>query len=93
MQKCERCQTNDARVRLDTVVNGRREQHYFCQPCAEELLAKRTEQPFRWQQRQPLWWDVWHTLGGLEWTEQRLGGCGLDELRALAGTAHRPAHR
>ncbi len=39
MQKCERCQTNDARVRLDTVVNGRREQHYFCQPCAEELLG------------------------------------------------------
>src|SRR5579871_3924533 len=39
MQKCERCQTNDARVRLDTVVNGRREQHYFCQSCAEELLG------------------------------------------------------
>ncbi len=39
MQKCERCQTRDARVRLDTVVNGRREQHYFCQQCAEELLG------------------------------------------------------
>src|SRR5581483_4851701 len=39
MQKCERCQTRDARVRFDTVVNGRREQHYFCQPCAEELLG------------------------------------------------------
>ena len=39
MQKCERCQINDARVRLDTVVNGRREQHYFCQQCAEELLG------------------------------------------------------
>ncbi len=39
MQKCERCQINDARVRLDTLVNGRREQHYFCQSCAEELLG------------------------------------------------------
>ncbi len=39
MQKCERCQINDARVRLDTVVNGRREQHYLCQSCAEELLG------------------------------------------------------
>jgi ATP-dependent Clp protease ATP-binding subunit ClpC len=39
MQKCERCQTNDARVRLDSVVNGRREQHYFCQSCAEEMLG------------------------------------------------------
>ena len=39
MQKCERCQVNDARVRLDTIVNGRKEQHYFCQSCAEELLG------------------------------------------------------
>ncbi len=39
MQKCERCNKNDARVRLDTMTNGRREQHYFCQPCAEELLG------------------------------------------------------
>jgi ATP-dependent Clp protease ATP-binding subunit ClpC len=39
MQKCERCQVNDARVRLDTVVNGHREQHYFCQQCAEEVLG------------------------------------------------------
>ena len=39
MQKCERCQTNDARVRLDSVVNGRREQHYFCRQCAEEMLG------------------------------------------------------
>ncbi len=39
MPKCERCQRNDARVRLDSVVNGRREQHYFCRECAEELLG------------------------------------------------------
>ena len=39
MQKCERCQVNDARVRLDSIANGRREQHYFCQQCAEELLG------------------------------------------------------
>ena len=38
MQKCERCQVNDARVRLDSIANGRREQHYFCQQCAEEML-------------------------------------------------------
>jgi ATP-dependent Clp protease ATP-binding subunit ClpC len=39
MPKCERCQKNDARVRLDAVVNGRREQHYFCRECAEELMS------------------------------------------------------
>ena len=39
MPTCERCKTNDARVRLDSVVNGRREQHYFCRECAEELLG------------------------------------------------------
>ncbi len=39
MPKCERCKINDARVRLDTLNNGRREQHYLCQPCAEELLG------------------------------------------------------
>ncbi|HEV8193831.1 MAG TPA: AAA family ATPase [Ktedonobacterales bacterium] len=39
MQKCERCQENEARVRLDSLVNGRREQHYFCRECAEELLG------------------------------------------------------
>ncbi|HLY30642.1 MAG TPA: AAA family ATPase, partial [Ktedonobacterales bacterium] len=39
MQKCERCKINDARVRLNTSVNGRLEQHYFCRQCAEELLS------------------------------------------------------
>src|SRR5579875_1755316 len=39
MQKCERCKINDARVRLNTSVNGRMEQHYFCRQCAEELLG------------------------------------------------------
>ncbi len=39
MQKCERCQVNDVRVRLDSLANGRREPHYFCQQCAEEMLG------------------------------------------------------
>ena len=39
MPKCERCKQNDARVRLDSILNGRREQHYFCRQCAEELLG------------------------------------------------------
>ncbi len=39
MPKCERCQTNDARVRLDSINNGRHEQHFFCRQCAEELLG------------------------------------------------------
>ncbi|HEX8982272.1 MAG TPA: ATP-dependent Clp protease ATP-binding subunit [Ktedonobacterales bacterium] len=40
MQKCERCQINDARVRLNSVTNGRREQHFYCRECAEELLGQ-----------------------------------------------------
>lgn len=40
MQKCERCNINDARVRLNSVTNGRREQHFYCRQCAEELLGQ-----------------------------------------------------
>ncbi len=40
MQKCERCNVNDARVRLNSVTNGRREQHFYCRQCAEELLGQ-----------------------------------------------------
>ncbi len=36
--KCERCQINPARVRVDQIVNGRREQHYLCQQCVDELM-------------------------------------------------------
>jgi ATP-dependent Clp protease ATP-binding subunit ClpC len=39
MPKCERCKINDARVRLDAINNGRREQHYLCRACAEELMG------------------------------------------------------
>ncbi len=38
MPKCEKCQINDAAVRLDGIVNGRRESHLFCQSCAEEIM-------------------------------------------------------
>src|SRR6266852_2299873 len=37
--KCERCQKNPASVRIDQIVNGRREAHYLCQSCAEELMG------------------------------------------------------
>ena len=39
MPKCERCKINDARVRLDAINNGQREQHYLCRQCAEELMG------------------------------------------------------
>ncbi len=37
--KCERCQKNPARVRVDQIVDGRREQHYLCQSCVDELMS------------------------------------------------------
>jgi ATP-dependent Clp protease ATP-binding subunit ClpC len=37
--KCERCQKNPARVRVDQIVDGRREQHYLCQSCVEEMMS------------------------------------------------------
>ncbi|MGH2504034.1 MAG: ATP-dependent Clp protease ATP-binding subunit, partial [Ktedonobacterales bacterium] len=40
MQKCERCNINDARVRVNTVTNGRREQHFYCKDCAQELFGQ-----------------------------------------------------
>ncbi len=36
---CERCQKNPARVRIDQIVDGRREQHYLCQQCVDELMS------------------------------------------------------
>ncbi len=42
--KCERCQINDARIRVDQIVNGRREQHYLCQQCVEEIMNAAAEQ-------------------------------------------------
>src|SRR5438128_561574 len=42
--KCERCQTNPARVRLEQIVDGRREQHYLCQACIDELMSAAMEQ-------------------------------------------------
>jgi ATP-dependent Clp protease ATP-binding subunit ClpC len=41
MPKCEKCNTRDARVRLDGVgPNGNREQHYFCEICAREIMGE-----------------------------------------------------
>ncbi len=36
--KCERCQKNPASMRVDQIVDGRREQHYLCQSCVDELM-------------------------------------------------------
>src|SRR6266446_2972031 len=37
--KCERCQKNPARVRVDQLLpDGRRVPHYLCQQCVEELM-------------------------------------------------------
>ncbi|GCE11492.1 ATP-dependent Clp protease ATP-binding subunit [Tengunoibacter tsumagoiensis] len=37
--KCERCQKNPARVRVDQMVDGRRESHLLCQSCVDELMS------------------------------------------------------
>ena len=44
--KCERCQKNPANVRIDQInpINGRRDPHYLCQSCAEELMGAAMEQ-------------------------------------------------
>ena len=39
MPKCERCKTNDARVRIDQIVMGKREHHYLCESCAQEVMG------------------------------------------------------
>ncbi|GER91080.1 hypothetical protein KDW_52420 [Dictyobacter vulcani] len=36
--KCERCQKNSAQVRVDQMVEGRRESHFLCQSCVDELM-------------------------------------------------------
>ncbi|HZU13264.1 MAG TPA: AAA family ATPase [Chloroflexota bacterium] len=39
MPKCERCKTNDARVRIDQIVAGKRESRYLCENCAQEVVG------------------------------------------------------
>ncbi len=38
MQKCENCQTREAQVRLEGFINGKRESHFFCKQCAEQIM-------------------------------------------------------
>src|SRR3984893_5096860 len=42
--KCERCQKNPARVRVDQMVDGQVEHHYLCQSCVDELMNAAMEQ-------------------------------------------------
>jgi ATP-dependent Clp protease ATP-binding subunit ClpC len=42
--KCERCEKNPARVRIDQVVNGKLEHHYLCQSCVDELMSNAMSQ-------------------------------------------------
>ncbi len=43
--KCERCEKNPASVRLDQIgLNGKREQHYLCKSCVDELMNAAMEQ-------------------------------------------------
>jgi ATP-dependent Clp protease ATP-binding subunit ClpC len=42
--KCERCEKNPARVRIDQIVNGKLEQHYLCQSCVDELMSNAMSQ-------------------------------------------------
>ncbi len=37
--KCERCQKNPARVRVDEMIDGRRQSHFLCQSCVDELMS------------------------------------------------------
>ncbi|HEV2580017.1 MAG TPA: AAA family ATPase, partial [Ktedonobacteraceae bacterium] len=37
--KCERCGQNPAQVRIDQIINGKREQHYLCKSCVDELMS------------------------------------------------------
>jgi ATP-dependent Clp protease ATP-binding subunit ClpC len=43
--KCERCQQNPASVRVDQITpTGKREQHYLCKSCVEELMGAAMDQ-------------------------------------------------
>ncbi len=37
--KCERCGNNPAWVRVEQIINGRREAHYLCQSCVDEIMS------------------------------------------------------
>ena len=85
MPKCEKCQMRDARVRLDGIVNGRRESHLFCQECAEELMRGAMD---------PMDGAMGGALGGLEATFLPNEGAGFWSLISmgaiLGGTMRSP---
>ncbi len=37
--KCERCQKNPVRVRVDELIDGHRVSHFLCQSCLDELMS------------------------------------------------------
>jgi len=37
--KCERCQKNPVRVRVDELIDGHRVSHFLCQSCVDELMS------------------------------------------------------
>ncbi len=40
MNICENCNRNEATIRIDTIINGHKEQRYFCMECAEKLRSE-----------------------------------------------------
>ncbi|HEY7420254.1 MAG TPA: AAA family ATPase, partial [Ktedonobacteraceae bacterium] len=36
--KCERCHKNEATVRVEQMMNGKRKSHFLCQSCVEEIM-------------------------------------------------------
>ncbi len=36
--KCERCKKNPAQIPVEQIIEGRRERHYLCQKCVDELM-------------------------------------------------------
>ena len=40
MVKCEQCQTREARLRLEGLVNGLQGTHLYCEECAEDLMRR-----------------------------------------------------
>src|SRR5580765_7487722 len=44
MEICERCETNPAQVRIDSLRDGKRERHLYCRKCADELMGANSDE-------------------------------------------------
>lgn len=79
--RCERCQMNEGSLRLASVIDGQQEDHYYCLPCARQIMPTNAETNVTYP----------YSVGGhrmtaeeyIAYQEKRMGDLGEELAKAL----------